>query len=332
MCMNYYERLGVTPDSDVAEIKAAYRKLARKFHPDINPDGVKIFNEISEAYDTLIDEEKRKRYNVVHGIFKSTKSNEKNEKDTDVKKDTNTETKDKKSTKRKAKTHDFSKMFESFFESSQKSEHQPIDGDDINADVSISVVEALKGTTKTVNVMHTELCPRCRGRKFINGSKCNVCNGSGEYSNHKRISVKIPKGIKNGSKLRLKNEGGSGLFGGKNGDLFLNIIIEQNKKVKYEGLNIVYTVPITPYEAVLGAEILIPTVEGSVKLKLPERTTSGQKFRISGQGLSKNGKTGDIIVTVSIEIPKVLSDDEVKLYEKLKKLSSNNIRENLLDG
>lgn len=328
MCMNYYERLGVTLDSDVTEIKAAYRKLARKYHPDINPDGAKLFKEISEAYDTLIDDEKRKRYNVLHGIFK--KSEQK--KDSEVRSSDN-EVKTEKSNEPKAKkkSKDFSKIFGAFFETSQKTEQQPIDGEDINADVTVSVIEALKGVTKTVNVMHTELCPRCRGRKFINGSKCNVCNGSGEFSTHKRISVKIPKGVKNGAKLRLKNEGGSGLFGGKCGDLFLNVVVEQSHKVKYEGLNVIYNIPITPYEAVLGADIIIPTVDGSVKLKLPERTTSGQKFRISGQGISKNGKTGDIIVIVSIEIPRSLSDDEVKLYEKLKKISSNNIRENLMN-
>ena len=111
----------------------------------------------------------------------------------------------------------------------------------------------------------------------------------------------------------------------------MHVQIEENPNIKYDGLNILYNVPITPYEAVLGGEVVIPAASGSVKLKLPERTVSGQKFRISGQGVSKNGKTGDIIVTVSIEIPKTLSDDEVKLYEKLKKISSNNIRENLLN-
>ena len=113
--------------------------------------------------------------------------------------------------------------------------------------------------------------------------------------------------------------------------MFLFIQIQGNSKIKYDEENILYNVPITPYEAALGGEIIVPTFEGQVKLKIPARTSSGQKFRLAGQGLKKNGKVGDMIVTVSIEIPKRLSDDEVKLYEKLRKLSADNIRENLLD-
>ena len=111
----------------------------------------------------------------------------------------------------------------------------------------------------------------------------------------------------------------------------MNITIKGNSNISYDGADILYKVPITPYEAVLGGEITVPTFEGAVKLKLPPRTSSGQKFRLTGQGLKKNGKTGDMIITVSVEIPKRLSDDEVKLYEKLKKLSADNIRENILN-
>ncbi|MBQ8168817.1 hypothetical protein IJZ97_05310, partial [bacterium] len=202
---------------------------------------------------------------------------------------------------------------------------------DINTDVTISMSDAAHGAVKIVNVVHTELCPRCKGRKFINGNKCTVCNGAGEYTQHKRINVKIPANIKNGARLRIKGEGGDGKFGGINGDLYLHIQIQGNSKIKYDGLNILYDIPITPYEAVLGGEISIPTFDGHVKLKIPAQTSSGQKFRLSGQGLKKNGKIGDLIITVTIEISRRLSDDEVKLYEKLKKLSAGNIRENLLN-
>lgn len=341
--MNYYEILGVTPDSDFAEIKSAYRKLARKFHPDVNPDGVRKFKEISKAYNTLSDELKRKQYDTLNGFFKSTAFQEKetqtkqdsqetkkteNNLSDDLKQDKQSENSSKKSEKV------FSEFFNSFFEAQTEkkdSKPQPIKGEDINTDVVISMAEAFSGTSKTVNVVNTELCPRCKGRKFVNGNKCSVCNGAGEYSQYKRINVKIPANVKNGAKLRIKGEGGEGKFGGKNGDLFLFIQIQGNSKIKYDEENILYNVPITPYEAALGGEIIVPTFEGQVKLKIPARTSSGQKFRLAGQGLKKNGKIGDMIVTVSIEIPKRLSDDEVKLYEKLRKLSADNIRENLLN-
>ena len=320
--MNYYEILGVTPSSDIAEIKCAYRKLARKFHPDINPNGGSRFKEISKAYDTLSNIEKRKQYDILNGIFKTEKQVEQDTNKQSVKTEKN-HTKNKK---------DFS--FNTFFNSSpinRAPKTEPINGENIHTDVPISISEAINGTEKTINVMHTELCPRCKGRKFINGNKCNVCNGLGEYSQHKKINVKIPAKVKHGTKLRIKGEGGNGQFGGSNGDLFLEIKIEQNSKIKYENENVLYSVPIAPFEAVLGADISIMTIDGYTKLKIPPNTNSGQKFRLKGQGIKKNGKVGDLIITVTIEIPKTLSDDEIKLYEKLKKISADNIRENLLN-
>jgi len=330
--MNYYEILGVTPDSDIAEIKSAYRKLARKYHPDVNPEGGKRFKKISEAYDTLSDENKRKQYDIINGFFKKAEE-PKPEAEKETKKEEKVEDKVEKKTNKTAEKP-FSDIFNSIFENStskKESKPQPQNGEDINTDVVITMAESVTGVSKLVNVMHSELCPRCKGRKFINGTKCNVCSGSGEFSEYKRINVKIPPHVKNGAKLRIKGEGGDGKFGGKNGDLYLHIQIQGNSKIKYDGENILYNVPITPYEAVLGGEISIPTFDGHVKLKIPPKTTSGQKFRLAGQGLKKNGKIGDLIITVTIEIPKRLSDDEVKLYEKLKKLSADNIRENLLN-
>ena len=317
--MNFYELLGVSPESDTAEIKAAYRKLARKYHPDVNPDGARLFKKISAAYDTLSDEKKRKTYDTLNGIFKKSATDS-------VKQSDNIKQKEKQF--KQTKNKDFSKVFGSFFE---KSSEIPVDGKDINTDIIISLKEAINGSTRTVNVVHSELCPKCSGRKFINGTKCSVCNGTGEYTKHKKITVKIPSNVKNNTKLRIKGEGCDGKFGGKKGDLYLFIHIEETSNLKFDNLNILYNVPITPYEAVLGCDINIPVLNGHVKLKLPKMTASGQKFRLAGQGLKRAGKIGDMIVTVTIEIPSRLSDDEIKLYEKLKKLSAYDIRENLLN-
>ena len=119
--------------------------------------------------------------------------------------------------------------------------------------------------------------------------------------------------------------------GGKNGDLYLKIKIEPNNKISFDGNNVIYNVPITPFEAVLGGSISVPSFDANLNLKIPPKTHSGQKFRLAGQGLKQNGKTGDMIVIVHIEIPCSLSDDEIRLYEKLKKVSTQNIRENLLN-
>ena len=320
--MNYYEILGVTPDSDAVEIKSAYRKLARKYHPDINANGINKFKDISRAYETLSDAKKRHQYDIINGFFKSNKNSDSNiNSKTTEEKTTNNPKQEKVFSKKTSLNINFDllEFFKKIQDSKPKQKVVPENGDDINADVLITLSEALSGCQKTINVLHKELCPRCKGRKFINGSKCEVCNGSGEYSTYKRINVIIPEKVKNGAKLRIKNEGMAGKFGGKNGDLYLLVNIKNDKNVSFDGLNIIYDVKLSPSDAVLGCELDLPN---NIKLKIPEKTNSGQKFRIAAQGLKKNGKVGDMIVTVTIDISKYLSDDEIRMYEKLRKMSN----------
>ena len=325
--MNYYEILGVLPESTLSEIRTAYHKLARKYHPDVNPSGAAKFKKISEAYETLNDTEKRKKYDILHGIFKKAQPKDEEKVEEEVKP---TKTQNKKEEKKEKKSHkSVFDGFKSVFENNHTENIKPIDGKDISADVTINFQESLLGVERIINVVQTELCPRCKGRKFINGTRCNVCNGTGDYSQYKKINVKIPAKVRDGAKLRLKGEGNKGQFGGKDGDLYLLIHVKSSNNIEYDGLNVLCTVPVSPYEAVLGGDIVIPFFDGKVKLKLPAKTSSGQKFRLAGQGLTKNGKTGDMIITISIEISKDLSDDEVKLYEKLKQISSNEVRKNL---
>lgn len=336
---NYYAILGVTPDSSDAEIKSAYRTLARRYHPDVNPSGTQRFKDITEAYDVLSNPQKRHQYDVINGFFKSAPGNKTSAKQAQseykkqsAKKDDNlSEAEENQPQKSK---EEFSKKINDIFEEfakPKKTKQTPKKGEDIHEDISITIKEAVNGAERTINVMHTTQCPHCKGRKFINGNICNVCKGTGEKSEHKKITVKIPKNVKNGTKLRIPQEGNIGLNGGKNGDLYLKIKIEPNSRMKFEGQDVYYNVPITPFEAVLGGEISVPALEGNLSLKIPPKTHCGQKFRLAGQGLKQNNKSGDMIVTVHIEIPCSLSDDEIRLYEKLKKLSAQNIRENLLN-
>ena len=288
---NYYEILGVTPDSDMREIKSAYRTLARKYHPDMAQGNINKFKEINEAYETLSNERKRMQYNMLFGFYKKATPPPPPRKEPE-----------------RPKT------------SPKKEKVTPQDGSDLTAEVSISMNEAKYGTSKVVNILHTEQCPKCKGRKFINGSYCSECNGTGEKTRQRKLTVKIPPNI--------KHEGASGENGGKNGDLFLVIKIEGNKNVQYDGQNVHYNVPIEPFEAVLGTTLSLKTLEGNILIKIPPRTKSGQKFRIQQ---NVQGKICDIFVTVHIEIPAYLSDDEIRLYEKLKKLSNTNLRENFIN-
>ncbi len=340
---NYYEILDVTPDATSEELKSAYRKLARKYHPDIaGNEGVEKFKEITEAYETLSDETKRKRYDILRGIFNYNKSTtdkttqkeaQKAYRQTlnqeEIIKEANKNKKEKEN--QNSNTQDFSNILNEFLDGfktqpkQKKESNKPINGDNITTDVVITMTEAMSGVSKTVNILSSQECSNCHGRKFANGYNCPVCEGTGTISQHKKITVKIPANVKPNSKIRIPSEGNPGMYGGKNGDLYLNVVIENNSNFKYDDLNVLFTIPITPPEAVLGTTINVPTANGNVLMKIMPKTSSGQKYRLAGQGLTKDGKTGDMIVTVNIEIPQNLSDKEIELYRQLKDFSKEKV-------
>ena len=323
---NYYEILQVETDASFLQIKTAYRRLARKYHPDVNKtrEAVEIFKEITTAYETLSDCEKRRQYDILKGIFKSAQPQKEENKETP--KQTPPQPK-------KQKRHSFInniKFWSAKFKKNQREKefHKPKRGKDLTTEITITPDEVMTGSQRIVHIRTTKTCPQCQGHRFTNGNKCARCSGTGMVTESKRLTVTIPKNIKHGAKLRIKGEGAEGKNGGANGDVYIIIKIETKTQVHFDKLNIYYNVPITPYEAALGEEISIPAFDGTIKLKLPKNTCSGQKFRIARQGIKKGNKTGDLIVTVSIEFSHNLSDDEIKLYEQLKNLSKDNVRKN----
>lgn len=346
---NYYEVLGVSVDSTNAEIKSAYRKLARKYHPDINKDedAINIFKNITEAYEVLSNDAERSKYNTLKGFFKSEKTSTSSQKAEEIYKEgqskntsyhsqfESSEIKQKTSPSQSKTSNKktISKAIKFWFAQLKRNKRnrdnkKPRKGENITTDISITPDEVITGSKRIINVRTTQTCPKCWGHKFVNGGKCSNCDGKGEIVKTKKITVTIPKGIKDGAKLRLKGEGAMGKNGGACGDLYINIKIETKTQVHFDKLNIFYTVPISPFEAALGEEISIPTFDGKIKLKLPKNTCSGQKFRIANQGIKKNGKVGDLIICVSIEFSHDLSEDEIKLYERLKNLSKDDVRKN----
>ncbi|MCM1265912.1 MAG: DnaJ domain-containing protein [Candidatus Gastranaerophilales bacterium] len=347
---NYYNILGLNPKATTDDIKRAYRRLVHKYHPDIagnNDESIQRFKDITEAYETLSSSQKREQYDSIMKLYEygedesvssKTKSNSENDKKTEEPKE-----------KPKQKENTFSKMREraksahvkNIFSGAidnilkntkpkQKKYTPPkIDGKDITTEVTLSITEAINGTERVVNILHLETCEKCRGRKFINGSVCPECGGAGEKSKYKKLTVKIPARVRHNSKIRVEGEGNQGFNGGKRGDLYLHIKIENNVEIQYDGLNVLRTVSIEPYEAVLGGYIDIAMPGGNIQMKLMSNTYSGQKYRLSEQGVEKDGKKGDLIITVKIDIPKKLSKAEIALYEQLKQLSKHNIRENI---
>ena len=329
MTKDYYKILGVAEFESAENIKSAYRKLARKYHPDIAGNSSDIllkFKEINEAYEILSNKIKREEYDRTLRFYSYAKEN------SAQMNFNNAETK-----KENAKKG-FSFNWEDFLKTKKRSEsfkentkQQPKRGEDIYSDIDISIFESLSGATKTINMLQTHTCPLCKGKRFVNGGICKHCNGKGTIADYKKFMVKIPKGVTNNSKIRLSGEGDKGQFGGTNGDLYLTIHIIEPNNYKTDGLNILKTIPITPYEAVLGANIKVATLKGNVILKIAPNTQNKQKIRLAGCGIVQNNVVGDMIVTVEIEIPKNLSPAEIELYKKLEEISTQNIRNNLYD-
>ncbi|MBE7702775.1 MAG: hypothetical protein E7Z89_01860 [Cyanobacteria bacterium SIG28] len=332
MSKDYYKILGIAEFETAENIKLAYRKLARKLHPDVagsSREALARFKEINEAYEILSNKVKKEEYDRARRFYSYAKNNsDQSYKQTEKKQEEN----------KTKKNNSFSFNWEEFLskkhrnESFQRQENlAPQKGSDINTDIEITVFEALCGTCKTVNMLQKSVCPVCNGRKFANGTICKHCQGKGEFTEHKKFNIKIPAEIKDGSKIRLAGEGNKGLNGGKNGDLYITIHVKETQNYKTDGLNIIKTVPITPFEAVLGAKIKISTLNGIINLNILPNTQNGQKFRLSNCGIVQNDKIGDMIITVEIKIPKNLTKEELELYKKLGEISSSNIRDDIYD-
>ena len=335
--INYYEILEIDINADDACIKSSYRRLARKYHPDVNPEKVAIekFKKITEAYETLSDKTKRAQYDTINNFISINKSSihaEAQRAYNEQKKVQSAPYRHTYKTPNEPKSG-FSDIFSEILEgikftNKPHSKTPPINGKDIYTTVTISTSEAIEGTTRTLNILHLKPCANCKGRKFLNDSKCPICNGKGETSEQKRLNVKIPKFIQNGAKIRIANEGNQGQNGGTNGDIYLTVYIDKSSKFTYEGNNIFTELSISPFEAALGASIEIKSHKDELlTIKIPPCTSSGQKFRLANQGLSKNNTIGDLVVTVKIVMPKDLSSEEKLLYERLRLINKNNIRE-----
>lgn len=354
---NYYNILQVSSNASFAEIKVAYRKLVHKYHPDIagnSPEIIQKFKDITEAYETLSSPQKRERYDSIIKLyeygnsssseqnttyntsFKTTgKEYKKTGENNTTKRQENTFSKMRERVKNTHQKNVFADSIENLFrnvknkpQQQKKQTKEKVDGKDISVEVEIGVLDAINGVEKTVNILHIESCTKCRGKKFINGGTCSECGGTGEKSVYKKLTVKIPAGVTQNTKIRIENEGNAGFNGGKNGNLFLIVKLKNEPELKIDGLNITKTILIEPFEAVLGGFIEIEGVDSNIiSMKLMPNTYSGQKYRLSEQGLSKNGKKGDLIIEVKIDIPKNLSNAEIALYKQLGQLSKKTIRE-----
>jgi DnaJ-class molecular chaperone len=330
---DYYEVLGVAKTATEDEIKTAYRKLARKYHPDVNPGDKSTedkFKEINEAYEVLSDADKRKRYDQ---LGQNWKAGEEFRPPPDWE-------------GARGGFGDFSDLFgggagrsgfSDFFETLFGGRRGApggagfvMRGQDVEAEIALTLEEAHRGVKRSVTLQLAETCSDCRGSGSKDGkTACPTCHGAGAIRRPKSLEVTIPAGVRDGSVIRLAGQGEPGANGAPAGDLYLHVRIQPHRLFEVVGeSDVQIELPVAPWEAALGARIAVPTLDGPVEMKIPAGAQGGQRLRLRGQGLNRRGGgRGDEYVKLKIVIPPNLAPKEKELFEKLAAESRFNARD-----
>jgi molecular chaperone DnaJ len=367
MARDYYDLLGVSRDADKEEIKRAYRRLARKYHPDVNKDAgaEEQFKEINRAYEVLSEPETRARYDRFGeaGVGSAAGGYQ-----------------------------DFGDMggiadiFETFFSGfggappgqSTRRRGGPVRGDDLRLDLKLEFRDAVFGGEKEIQISHLEtcttcsgsgakpgtrprtcstcsgagqvrratrtpfgsftqvsVCPTCNGSGQVIEDKCEVCGGNGQRQERKKLKITIPAGVDNGTRLRVSNEGDAGQRGGPSGDLYVYLFINEDAEFQREGINILSTLSISYLQAILGCRLEVKTVDGPEELLIPAGTQPGTVLTLESKGVPKLGNPvsrGDHLITIDVEIPTRISVEERELLEKLAKLRGDRIGKGGIEG
>lgn len=367
MAGDYYEILGVSRDADKEEIKRAYRRLARKYHPDVNNEAgaEERFKEINRAYEVLSEPETRERYNRfgeagVSGAGAGGFSQDFGD--------------------------SFADIFESFFSgfaggaATQQGRRRtgPVRGDDLRLDLKLEFQEAVFGGDKELRIKHLEtcetcsgtgakpgtrpqtcqtcsgtgqvrratrtpfgsftqvsVCPTCNGSGQVIEDKCEVCGGRGQKEVTKKLKITVPPGVDNGTRLRVSNEGDAGKMGGPPGDLYVFLSVDEDPVFRREGINIHSEVKISYLQAILGCRLEVDTVDGPTELLIPTGTQPNTVLTLEKKGVPRLGNPvsrGDHLITVSIEIPTRVTTEERDLLVQLAKLKGDRTGKGGIEG
>ena len=325
---DYYNILGVKRDASEQEIKRAYRRLARKHHPDVNPGDKSAeaqFKEINEAYEVLSDKEKRKKYDQYGDQWQYADQFAKAGGQRNFYWDF--------SPGGAQSFHfeegDLESLFGDLFRGSRTGTYsrraRPRRGRDIEYPIEVTLEEAYQGANRILSFESRQACTSCGGTGLMQNVPCSTCRGSGTVAGMKRIEVKIPPGVKDGSRVRISGKGEPGYVGGKSGDLYLLTSVKPHRLFERKGDDLYVEVAVPLTVAVLGGEVQVPTPKGKLALKIPPGTQNGRAFRLSGQGMPHlgNASRGDLLAKVKVTLPTKLTAEEKKLFEQLSQLRPN---------
>lgn len=292
---DYYKILGVEPTADTATIKDAYRKLARKYHPDMNPDkgAADKFKEVAEAYQVLKNDQTRADFDELRKYGSQSQRGFQPPPGWQASNDSRQQ-------RASAADGDFSDFFNSVFgnQGFQHERHRAR-GQDIEIELPVFLEETLKENKKDIEFMIPE------------------DNAFGVPPTKKHLNVTIPLGVMDGSKIRLKGQGKPGYNGGLAGDLYLHIRVVPHPLFDVSGHNIIITVPLMPWEAALGTKITVPTLDGKINITIPANSQSGDKLRVKGKGLKSKTITGDMHAVIDIVMPEKTTENTKRLWQEL---------------
>ena len=358
--MEFYFLLGLGSEATTADIKRAYRRLARRYHPGINPGDQAaelLFRKISEAYETLIDPERRQQYDA-GGAPAAARSERPSE----------FAGFDFSAAVHGPRAATFSELFAEVLHPVPERDDRQEPGADIQASLTVPFLDAVRGTRRQVVVTRQEVCAACAGRGSVRtvearcgacqatgrirwarghmvfSKPCTTCGGTGQRR-HQRceicaahgrvvrseaVTVDVPAGIVEGVRIRVAEKGHAGRNGGRTGDLYVTVHVEPHKLFRREGEDLHLRIPLAVHEAVLGAKIDVPSLEGPVKLRIPPGTQAGQQFRLRGRGVpTLAGTRGDLIVEATLVLPSVVDERSKELMREFGRLNGGDVRRDL---
>jgi molecular chaperone DnaJ len=368
MAGDYYQILGISRDASKEEIKRAYRRLARKYHPDVNkePGAEERFKEINRAYEVLSEPETRSRYDRFGEAGVASGAGGVGFDYGDI--------------------GGFADIFETIFSgfggmgggTTSRRRSGPVRGDDLRLDLKLEFREAVFGGEKQIRIPHLEscqvcegtgakpgtgahtcstcngsgqvrratrtpfgsfaqvsVCPTCNGTGEVIEEKCEACGGAGRKQETKKLKITIPPGVDNGTRLRVSGEGDAGVRGGTPGDLYVYLFVESDREFTREGINIKSTITISYLQAILGCRLEVNTVDGKEELIIPAGTQPDTVLTLENKGVPKLGNSvsrGDHLITVKVGIPTRISVEERELLEKLAKIKGENTGKGGIEG